>query len=254
MLTSPTILLQTEAALQEAAERALAAKPTMTRELKPDGSIVTSVDKMLEEFLRGRLLAITPGAAYWGEEFGFEEAGGKGLWVVDPVDGTSNFAFGGSTWGISAAYLQGGAIQLGVIAMPELGLFLSSARGQGATLNGKPLPPIPPGAIRPEELMSCGSLEMLLADGAWLPGNARHIGSFVVEAAYVATQRFRAMVSCRVKLYDCAAGVLACRELGAEVRMFDGSPWNEADWTSGKPLAPFAIVPKDSGFPFGEHA
>jgi myo-inositol-1(or 4)-monophosphatase len=223
----------------------------MSQELKKDGTIVTSVDKAVEEFLRERLIGLTPKAAYWGEEFGYEADRGEGLWVVDPIDGTSNFAFGQPLWGITAGYLLDGVIELGVMTLPELGFTITARRGQGAWCNGEALAPFEPGVVKHEDLVSYSNTTLIRSQSQRFAGNPRHLGSFVVEAAFTAMGKYRAMLGSRVMLYDAAAGILACRELGADVRMLDGRPWDEKEWMDPKPMEPFAIVPLGSGFSFG---
>src|SRR5579884_1150182 len=85
----------------------------ISRELKRDGSIVTTADRELEKLFRAELPKLVPESTVWGEEYGFEEEGSGGLWVVDPVDGTSNFSYGSPLWGVSAALVKGDQILFG---------------------------------------------------------------------------------------------------------------------------------------------
>jgi len=219
----------------------------MSSELKPDGSIVTNADREVEEFLRRQLGPLIPGATTWGEEFGHEEPAAEGYWLIDPIDGTSNFRFGLPLWGITVGFMKDGVLEVGCVSLPDLGWCLAAARGHGATCNGEPMPMIPEGNIRDEQLMGHGDSKTFAIK--W-PGKMRHVGSFVAEAAMVARQNLRAMASSRAKLYDAAGGVVICREVGAEIRELDGTTWNEADWQQPKQMNSFVIGPPRSNFPF----
>lgn len=213
---------------REARKVALDERTRMVRELKPDGSIVTNVDRAVETYLRRVLPDLVPGSTVWGEEFGFEPEGSEGLWLVDPVDGTSNFAFGSPLWGISVALVRRGEVLTGVIDLPDLDELYSAEKGAGAWVNEELLAPIPAGPIRDEELVSYAERILLRFGSARLPGKMRCTGAFVVEGAFVARQRYRGMLGQGEHLYDVAASVLINQELGADVRYANGDPFDVA--------------------------
>jgi myo-inositol-1(or 4)-monophosphatase len=230
--------------VEDAAVVAQSEREHLVRELKPDGSIVTSADRKVETFFRARLESLLPGSAVWGEEFGYEADSGSGLWLIDPIDGTSNFAYGSPLWGISAALAIEGEIVLGVIDLPDLGETYQVERGCGAALNGKALPPIPPAPFRAEEL--CGFCEAVArrVPRENIPGKMRCSGAFVVEGAFVATQRYRGLVGLNEKLYDVAPAVLMGRELGADVRFLDGGEFVDSEWLTDRSIdRPWVIFP-----------
>jgi fructose-1,6-bisphosphatase/inositol monophosphatase family enzyme len=241
-----------EAAVNEAGKIAQDARAAGTRDLKPDGSIVTNGDRAAEAFLRPILTDMVPGSLVWGEEEGHDGANGfgeAGLWIVDPIDGTSNYAYGSPLWGVTAALVQGDAIVVGAMALPDLGESYSAALGQGATLNGSPLAPIPPGPIVRHELVGFCDDVLHAAHGTPIPGKMRCTGSFVVEGAFVATQRFRGLVGVGEKLYDVGTSVLIAQELGADVRYADGEPFGIGELARGGPIRkPWIIFPAGSGF------
>lgn len=216
----------------------------MDIQLKPDGSIVTAADKEIEAGLRHDLAELLPGVSIWGEEDGYEPPSEHGLWVIDPIDGTTNYAFGLPLWGCTVSLIQQGQLSLGVIVLPELGQTIAAVKDGGARMNGKPLQPIEPGKIESYELVGCGD------DNAWshltMPGKQRYLGSFVAEAAFVCTGQMRAMLCCKAMLFDAAAGILAARELGAEIRHIDGSDFDESCWLTPVTCTPFAIAPAGS--------
>ena len=105
---------------------------------KGDGTPVTEADLAVEEALRKALAERFPGDAVLGEEHGLDGTGGR-TWVLDPIDGTKNFAAGIQIWGTLIALAEDGLPVLGVISAPALGERYQAARGLGATLNGEPI-------------------------------------------------------------------------------------------------------------------
>lgn len=230
----------------EAGRIGLAARADLGRELKPDGSVVTHGDRAVQEFLEPRLTELVP-AAFWGEEGSRSEPNDEGLWVVDPIDGTSNYAFGSPIWGVSAGLVRGESVRIGGVYLPELGrLFAVDSEGR-ATLNGRPMEPVPAGPIQPYELVGIGETARRAAPRFPFPGKPRLLGSFVVEACFVAEQSLRAMVGMREKLYDVAPSVGILRALGAEVRYLDGTPFSLAELADGRPIdRPWIMAPRGS--------
>lgn len=223
------------------------ARSTPERTLKADGSIQTNGDLLVEEFLRKELLDLVPGSTAWGEEFGYAEEGPSGLWLIDPVDGTSNYSFGSPLWGVSIGLAKGEHIELGAVMLPDLGELYLSSRGSGVTLNGARLVPIPPGPIQPFELVSYSDRVMKHVWSA--PGKMRHAGAFVIDGCFVATQRYRGLVGIRERLYDIAPCILFGQELGADVRYADGSAMPLSELKQNRKIErPWLIFPRDSGF------
>ena len=124
-------------ALASAAVRARIAQPSL--EIKPDGSPVTSVDLAVERVLRERIDAAYPQHGILGEEFGSRNLDAEWVWVIDPIDGTRQFAAGLPNYGILIALCHRGRPVLGVICQPLLGDIYLGIAGQGAWLNGTPI-------------------------------------------------------------------------------------------------------------------
>lgn len=226
---------------------ALDAKGTTESFVKPDGSIVTTADRDVESFIRAELHKLTPAIPVWGEEHGFAADDGDGVWVVDPIDGTTNYASGAPLWGVSIALVQEGTILVGALAIPEFDEHYSAAKGEGATRNQGPLPMLPRGPIEPSAVV--GYCEAVAKLGLTLPGKQRCLGSFVVEGTWVASGRFRGMVGMRERLYDVAAAVLLIEELGGDVRYADGQPFQVRPLLDGRRIdRPWILFPPESGF------
>ncbi len=222
------------------------ARTRMVKELKPDGSVVTNGDREVEQVLRLRLDELYK-APVWGEEFGYEAPGVEGQWVLDPIDGTSNYALGSPLWGVSVALIQDGRIRAGCVALPDLEEVFIAGDGMGVWLNGRPLPKIEEGPIERHDLV--GYCESVSRRNLGVPGRQRCTGAFVVEGAWVMTQRFRGMLGIRERLYDVAACMLMGQELGADVRYVSGEPLNIlALQEEVKITEPWLIFPTGSDF------
>ncbi|MBX3117665.1 MAG: hypothetical protein KF784_01255 [Fimbriimonadaceae bacterium] len=215
--------------MRRAGQIAREARQKLDTRLKSDGSVVTNADVMVDELLCSELPKLVGKTGCWGEESGFNPPGVNGLWAFDPVDGTSNFAFGSPLWGISVALVQGEDIPIASVYLPDFDEMYTSVQGHGAVCNGKPLGPIPQGKIKKHEIVSyCYNVVKNYPEVLW-PGKMRCNGAFVVEGAWVAQQRMRAMVGIREKLYDIAGIVGVCREQNAQIRYADGSPFSLAE-------------------------
>ena len=104
--------------------------------LKGPQDIVTAADGAVEQLVVERLRATFPGDAFIGEEGG--GAAADHCWVIDPIDGTANFARALPHWCVSIAYVAAGQTQIGVIFDPNGDHLYSARRGTGALRNGKP--------------------------------------------------------------------------------------------------------------------
>ena len=123
------------AAVKEAG--ALALRRDFTVEQK-DGveNIVTSADRAVQAFLVGKLSALLPGSGFYCEEDQLQESGQEYIWVIDPIDGTANFARGIPQYAISVALLHRDEPVLGVVFNPVDGHLFTACKGQGARMDG----------------------------------------------------------------------------------------------------------------------
>lgn len=230
--------------VQAAGKQAQSLRATMEVRLKPDGSIVSDADTLVEEQLRRNLGPLLPEATVWGEEMGFAEPAEAGWWLIDPIDGTSNYVFGQPLWGVSVGLYKHGRLEMGIVDLPDLGWTFAAALGAGATRNGVALPQVKTGPIARHELL--GHADDNHEAFSFLPGKRRHLGAFVIEAMFMAAGGLRAMTSTKCKLYDAAASIVILRELGAEVRTARGCLFDESAWAQPVLCEPFAIVGEDA--------
>lgn len=193
---------------------------------------VTRLDRECETLIRQRLLDCFPDHGFIGEESTPHAPDSEFIWVVDPIDGTSNFIRGLPHYCVSVALVQSGKLALGVTYLPAMAeLFF--AESTGAFLNGRP--------IRVSEK---AELDVLVMDFtqrrqqsydrlmAWLPKltdryvNFRSFGASAVSLSYLAAGRVNCVVDPSLNCWDSTAGVHLAQQAGALVTQVDGSPYD----------------------------
>lgn len=184
--------------------------------------LVTAADHAVEALVRNRLAEADPAASVLGEEEGRTGAG-RACWIVDPIDGTVNFARGTPDWAISIAYFDGEALTAGVIHAPDLGLTAAAARGGKARLNGVEIrldAARTTGPIVALGYSARGSLpdylariEALLADGI---EHRRH-GAATIGFLGVLAGWFDAYHEPMLNIWDAAAGLVLIEAAGGLV-------------------------------------
>lgn len=106
---------------------------------------LTKGDGAVEKLFRQRIAEAFPGDVVFGEEQGAGAAKGaekaENLWIIDPIDGTANFAHGDRQWCVAVGFLRKGRPELGFVLSPALDEFFIARRGGGAVLNGRPIKP-----------------------------------------------------------------------------------------------------------------
>lgn len=200
---------------------------------KADGSLVTAIDVAMQQALRQRLQQQWPEYALLGEEMSLPEQQSliddskAGLWCLDPLDGTSNFASGLPFFSVSLALLADGGIRLGVVYDPQRDELFAASEGQGATVNGRPL--CCRKATTP--LRDC----IAVVDFKRLPTalavrlvsappyrSQRSFGSVALDWCWLAASRYQVYLHGRQRLWDYAAGSLILAEAGGSCATLDG--------------------------------
>ncbi len=199
--------------------------------------IVTLADRESEALIRDALAAARPNDGFYGEESG-AETGTSGLtWVVDPIDGTVNYAYGIPAYAVSIAVVEGEpdpatwrAIA-GAVLNPAIGEEFTGAVGAGARLNGSALQ-VRSGVELPLALIGTGfsySSTMRARQADVVRGlieqvrDIRRIGSAALDLCSVAAGRLDAYYERSLNPWDHAAGALIAREAGAKVGGLDGA-------------------------------
>lgn len=207
-----------DALIDRVAERQRSDFGHMVSDVKPDGSLITACDRWSDaELVRG-LAELFPGEGVLSEEGRQHVPAGAAFWVVDPLDGTTNFAAGIPYWAISIARYDHGVPVLAILDVPPLRQRIVAIRGQGAWRNGKPLP-LPSGQTRLKGT-SCASLcsrsiRVLQAlPERRFPGKIRLLGVASLNLVSVALGQTVAALEATPKIWDLAAAWLVLHELG----------------------------------------
>lgn len=138
--TEAAITIARRVGMETAKFRAEVRPETLAVENKGFQDFVTVADKRAEQMIREALLGQFPEDAFLGEEGGASRIGSStGTWVVDPIDGTTNFIRGFRHWGVSIAFVAGDDILVGVIYDATRNAVFSAIRGEGALREGKPI-------------------------------------------------------------------------------------------------------------------
>ena len=196
-------------------------------ETKPDLTPVTDADRTVERALRERIAAERPADAVVGEEEGADEvpraaaASSRVCWVLDPIDGTRNFARGMPVWATLIALDRNGELACGVASAPALGKRWWAARGEGAWRDGHRLQ-VSGVAKLADASVSCshGGDLARLEPAVW---HARGFGEFW-QSVLVAEGSLDVAVDARLALWDYAALVPLVEEAGGRVSALDGGP------------------------------
>jgi myo-inositol-1(or 4)-monophosphatase len=198
-------------------------------------NLVTEADHAAEAAIISAIRAECPDHAILSEEQGATETSSEYKWIIDPVDGTVNFANGIPLCCVSIALELRGEIILGAVYNPFMREFFMAEKGQGATLNDRP---ISVGNKR-QVAKSClvtgfpytyldhpnGPLQVfgkLVRRG--IP--VRRLGSAAIDLCWVAAGRFDGFYEHSLQAWDSAAGFLMVQEAGGNVTDFEGRPYS----------------------------
>lgn len=210
---------------REAGRIAHAAFGTTTATMKGRHDVLTEMDGKVERHIRAAIGKAFPGEAVFGEEEGGEIA--ESLWMIDPIDGTANFARGIPHYCVSIGYLDHRAPAVGAIYDPAHDWLYVAAAGRGAWLNGARMVVSTCDDIAAATI-ECGwstrrstrdyvaLVERVLTAG----GAIRRAGSGALGLADVAAGRSEGYAELHINAWDCAAGIVLVREAGGYTNDF----------------------------------
>ena len=199
--------------------------------------LVTEVDREAESLIVATIRHCFRDHAILAEERGREEGRPERLWMVDPLDGTTNFAHGVKSCCVSIAFAADGETRLGVVLDPFANELFVAWQGGGAWRNGRPARVSPIDAM-PDSLLVTGfpyNIRDREVMAATLPRlsrclaasqGIRRLGSAALDLCHVADGRFEAFWEQNLKPWDTAAGVLMVTEAGGRVSDFDGRKYD----------------------------
>lgn len=200
-------------------------------------NLVTEVDEAVEQLIRDKVLTAFPDHAFLGEESAAVAGTGGYQWIVDPIDGTTNFARGIPLCCVSIALAKDNELLLGGVYNPMMNELFFAEKGQGAFLNGRAI-----------HVSACTELDRAcLVTGfpyrfpegkditavfaelvkRGLP--VRRLGSAAMDLCWVACGRFDGFWEYNLQPWDIAAGYLIVAEAGGKVSDFSGRPGRPSD-------------------------
>jgi myo-inositol-1(or 4)-monophosphatase len=195
--------------------------------------LVTQADQASEDLILSSIRRRFPDHGILAEESGDAARGERGgyQWVVDPLDGTTNFAHGLPIWSVSIGILRGGEPRCAVVLDPTRDECFTALRGAGARCNGEPIR-----VSATEDLEQALLVTGFPYDIRTSPENnldyferfmkrsraVRRLGSAAIDLAYVACGRFDGFWELKLAPWDVAAGWLLVEEAGGEVTRFGG--------------------------------
>lgn len=213
-------------------------RPLAIAEKGRRADLVTVADRASERVIVERLRSDFPHASILGEEGGTYDAVRKAQhgepterWIIDPLDGTTNYAHGYPLFCISIAYERDGEVVVGVIYAPLMNELFVAERGKGAKRNGEPIQVSSIPALS-EAMVVTGFKPYDYETNAPYFAKASHVaqavrrdGTAALDLAYTAMGRFDAFWEFDLAPWDMAAGMLLVREAGGTVSVTDGSPF-----------------------------
>ena len=196
--------------------------------------LVTETDLAVEDFLTSRLARLTPDVPFLAEESHQSRVAPDTCWIIDPVDGTTNFAHGLPLTATSVALQQEGRVVLGIVNVPLINECFVAEAGRGAWLNERPIKVSTVAACH-EALVATGFpytiaervddiLEKLRPVLTATQG-IRRCGAAALDLAWVAAGRFDAYYEADLNPWDVAAGSLLITEAGGCLSDMDGGPF-----------------------------
>ncbi len=200
---------------------------------KAKSQIVTKADLLANRMILKTIRSRFPSHAILSEESGRGGRRSPYTWVVDPLDGTTNFTLKQPFFAVSIGLVHDDRPVLGVVYSPMLDELFSAERGKGARLNGRRLKVSPTSALSRAFLTFCyGSRipdlkrAIRLFTSLKLSGqDLRQFGSASLESAYVAAGRTEAIIIPGAHAWDVAAGAIIVEEAGGRVTDFQDRPW-----------------------------
>lgn len=201
--------------------------------------LVTEADLLCEKTFIESIKKTYPGHAILSEECGSVEGDADHLWIIDPIDGTTNFARKLPYFCISVGFAYQQEIQFGFVYAPIINAFYSAERGKGAFLNDEPIhvtdqPDLKssflttgfPYNIR--EKNSCDNMN-LFSHFSKNSLAVRRLGSAAIDLCYVACGIFDGYWEIKLHPWDFVAGKVILEEAGGEITDFDGNPLSIQD-------------------------
>lgn len=209
------------------AKRFYESQESLTVRSKGTQDVVSEADTEVERLIRSAVESRFADDAFFGEEFGHNEADADELWIVDPIDGTQPFLKELSSWCVSIGYARDGVLEMGFVAAPARDEIFVGRVGHGATLNGRPIH-VSDSTSLDDGLLSIGMSPRIgpeeivpIVDALLRQGVVYYReGSGALSLAYVAAGRLIGYIESHLNSWDGAAGVAIVEAAGGVVNDF----------------------------------
>lgn len=206
-----------------------------TIEKKGAIDLVTEADLASERAIIRLIRTAFPEHAVLAEESGITIGNDSHEWIIDPLDGTTNYAHGLPEFTISIAFANEGNLVFGLVSNPVTGELFCGMKGQGATLNGRPIH-VSGTQTLAESLLVTGfpyNLKTIIRPlmqrferCLMASQGVRRLGSAALDLCYLACGRFEGFWEQNLAPWDTAAGVVIAKEAGASVSDFSNRPYS----------------------------
>jgi myo-inositol-1(or 4)-monophosphatase len=193
-------------------------------EKKADHSVVTEADLAADRLITRNIHEMYPGDAILSEELNTDlRSDAESIWVIDPLDGTTNYSLGLPVWGVSIARVTAGQPSLAVVYFPIFDELYSALREKGAFRNGNPIKVKDRDPTQPAAFFSCCTRthRRYKVD---VPYKARILGSAAYNLCLVARGSALLAFEATPKIWDLAGGWLLVQEAGGVIETLSGPP------------------------------
>jgi len=197
--------------------------------------LVTEADTESEKIIIETIKAVFPDHSILAEESGLNNGDSEGKWIIDPLDGTTNFTHQLGLFAISIAFTLNGEVVVGVVLNPETGELFTAIKDNGAALNSKPIKVSKINKVS-ESLLITGfpynhkkifkALMSRFSDCLKASQGVRRLGSAALDLCFVACGRFEGFWEQNLNPWDTAAGALIAKEAGAVITDFSNRPFD----------------------------
>ncbi len=220
-------LIEMNKLIDQVAKKQLLDFGKISTEIKPDGTLITSCDRWSDDFIVKGISRITNNQeGVLSEEGSKLVPNTKAFWVVDPLDGTTNFAAGIPHWGISIARFVNGTPESAFLDIPALEKRIIAIRGKGVWINGKAIDLERKSYSKSECVSLCSrSINVLqeMQDHSF-PGKIRLLGVSSLNMTSVAIGQTFGALEATPKIWDIAAAWLILSELNCIIKWLDVDP------------------------------
>lgn len=207
-------------------------------EFKAKNSLVTEVDKLSEKIIISNIKNNFPEHGIFAEESGRDSIKSEYVWLIDPIDGTTNYAHAYPFFSISIALEVNGEVEVGLVYDPVKDEMFTARKGKGAFLNNEPI-----SVSKSDEIQHCHVCTGFMHEVEWMvEANIKHFGNFIrraravrrdgsaaLDICYVACGRFDGFWELGLNPWDTAAAVLILKEAGGHVCKFTGDHYSIYD-------------------------